>query len=142
LAPEDGALLPSDTAHRLFTEAIESALIAKGFPRVRGDSAVLVVHYHVGRRTVQDTLPSVNQPPRDGGAITAPGSWGGYGRPESVDDRTVAWEEGMLIVDVIARAQRVVAWRGVIRGEIPERADVDPAPAIRSAVERLLQEFP
>jgi hypothetical protein len=142
LAPEEGALLPTDTAHQLFTAAIESELIAKGFPRVRGDSAALVVHYHIGRRTVQDTLPAVNVPQRDGGAITAPGSWGGYGRPESVDDRTVEWEEGMLIVDVISRAQRVVAWRGAIMGEIPEAAGADPGPAIRAAVRRLLREFP
>jgi hypothetical protein len=142
LAPEEGAVFPTDSAHRMFTAAIEAELVAKGFPRVRGDSAQLVVHYHIARRTVADTLPPADAPHRDGGAITAPGSWGGYGRPETVDDRTVEWEEGMLIIDVIARAQRVVAWRGMISGEIRESAARAPGQAIGAAVRRLLREFP
>ncbi len=142
LAPEDGAIIPDDSVHRMILGAIEAELTARGFARVRGDSAQLVVHYHVGRRSVLDTLPPLGEPRRDGGAITAPGSWGGYGRPESVDDRTVEWQEGMLIVDVIARAQAVVAWRGVIAGEIREAAGRHPEPAVREAVRQLLRRFP
>lgn len=141
LAPEEGAVVPDDSVHRMILRAVEAELVARGFPRVRGDSAALVVHYHVGRRTVADTLPPVREPPRDG-VLAPPGSWGGYGRPESVDDRTVEWEEGMLVVDVISRAHRVVAWRGAIAGEIRESAGRHPEPAIREAVRRLLSRFP
>jgi hypothetical protein len=142
LAREEGAVVPDDSVHRMILGAIEAELTGRGFPRVESDASSFVVHFHVGRRSVLDTLPPLGEPRRDGGAITAQGTWGGYGRPESVDDRTVEWEEGMLIVDVLERTRGVVAWRGIIAGEIREAAGVRPEPAIRDAVRSLLRKFP
>ncbi len=142
LAREEGAVMPEDSLHRIILESIEADLTGRGFPRVESDSSRFVVHYHVGRRSVVDTLPPLGEPRQDAGAISAPGTWGGYGRPESVDDRTVAWEEGMLIVDVLERSRGVVAWRGIIAGEIREEAGVRPEAAIREAVRRLMGRFP
>lgn len=142
LAPDEGAVVPADSIHMMILAAIEAELVAKGFPKVAPESARLVVHYHVGQRTVRDTLPPPGAPRGDDGVRAAPGSWGAYGRPESVDDRTIEWEEGMLVIDAVTRPQGVVAWRGLIAGEIREEAGRHPEPGIRDAVRRLVRRFP
>jgi hypothetical protein len=86
-----------------------------------------------------DTLPPKDDPPN---VARAPGNWGRYGSPEELGARLVSWEEGMLIVDAVTVDRTIVAWRGTIAGEIPARAEVRPAVAIREAVRRLLRDFP
>jgi hypothetical protein len=141
LAFDDGAIIPTERSARLIAEAIEAELAARGFVRVATDSAEFVVHFHVGRRAVTDTVPSTR--PVDAHVVRdAPGTWGGYGRPETLDDRTMTWEEGMLIVDALTPDRRTVVWRGVIVDEIPAGAEDDPAPAIRRSVRKLLRGFP
>ena len=56
--------------------------------------------------------------------------------------RTFTWEEGMLIVDAVVPRTGIVAWRGMIAGEVPARARNAPAPAVREAVTRLMRGFP
>lgn len=136
--PEDGALVPDDSVHRMIAGAIDAALVARGYPRVRPEEAQLVVHYHVARLTVTDTLDPIRPPHRD---PTASG-WGVYGQPEMVGERTIAWDEGLLVIDVISRSHRAVAWRGAIAGRIGPAAERDPEPAIREAVRRLIARFP
>ncbi len=142
LAPHDGAVTPPDSIARLIAAAIERELQAKGYPRTSGDLAQFVVHYHVGRRTVVDTLPPRDDAVTTAGGARQPGMWGGYGRPEELDDRTITWDEGMLIVDVLPRDRSTVAWRGAIIGEIPPRAERDVAPALSRAIRQLLRGFP
>lgn len=145
LARDDGALTPPDSVARLITGAIERELVAHGHARVAPESADFVVHYHVGRRSVTDTLPWPERGARGAEARpggTAGGSWGAFGQPEEIGGRAVTWDEGMLIIDVLPREGRRVAWRGVISGEIPAAAASRPADAIRSAVRRVLRDFP
>lgn len=139
LAPDDGAVMPTDSIADVLRSAIEAELTARGYPRAAADSAAFVVHFHLGRRSVTDTMP-----PRDASPTGTDrrGDWGGYGQPESVRGRAVTWEEGMLIVDVLPRDRHTVAWRGLIMGEIPPSAERRPADAIRAAVRRLLRDFP
>lgn len=142
LAPHDGALTPPDSIARIIASAIENELTSAGFPRAYGDSAQFVVHYHVGRRTVVDTLPPRDDPSSMAGGIRQPGSWGGYGRPEDLEDRTITWDEGMLIVDVLPRDRRTVAWRGAIVGEVSPAAARAAGPALRAAIRQLMRGFP
>jgi len=136
-APRDARIQPADSIVQMIADAIEVDLTGRGFPRVAAGEAAFVVHFHAGRRTMVDTL----RPRED--ASPAPGVWvGGYGRPEVVGDRVVAWQEGMLVVDVLPRDRRTVVWRGIIADEIPEAAERNPRPAIREAVARLMRGFP
>lgn len=140
LAPHDGGVVAPDTIARMIADAIEIELAGAGYRRTTYDSAQFVVHYHVARRTVVDTLPP-REPPRTapGGGI---GTWSGYGRPEDLGANEVTWDEGMLIVDVLPRDARAVAWRGLIAGIIPASAEHDAAPALRDAIRRLMRGFP
>ena len=142
LTREQGANLPPDSTARLISATIERALVAKGFPRTSPESARFIVHYHVGRRQVSDTLPPRDDPTNPGGAVRMPGSWGGYGSPEELAERTVTWQEGMLVVDALTPDGRIVVWRGTIAGEIPAKAETRPEQAIGEAVSRLLRGFP
>ncbi len=141
LSPREGGRVAADTAARRIMDAIEAELVAKGFPKVAAESARFLVHFHVGQRTVVDTLPPRDDPSAPG-AMRAPGAWGGYGRPEDIAERRIEWEEGMLVIDAVTVDRGIVAWRGLIAGEIPPEATVRPEPAIREAVRRLLRGFP
>jgi hypothetical protein len=142
LTRTQGAIVPEDAQARLIASAIEAELLAQGFPRTSPESAQFLVHYHVGRRSVTDTLPPRDDPSTSGGVSRAPGAWGGYGSPEELADRTVTWEEGMLVIDALTPDRKVVAWRGMIAGEIPAKAETRPEAAIRESVKRLLRGFP
>ncbi len=139
LAVADGAIAVPDSLASTFRGAIERALAAKGFARTVPESAQFLIHYHVARRAVADTLPPRDDPPP---GVRAPGTWGGYGRPEEIAERTVSWTEGVLIIDALRPDDGVVAWRGIIAGEVPARAESHAAPAIDEAVRRLLKGFP
>jgi hypothetical protein len=138
LAADDGAIMPADSLANDLRAAIEAELTTRGYPRAAPDSAAFIVHYHVGRRRVTDTLPPRDRPPTG----DRRGDWTGYGQPETVEGRAVTWEEGMLIVDMLPRDRSTVAWRGVIAGEIPAAAERRPSDAIRAAVRRLMRDFP
>lgn len=141
LTRADGAVHPADSVSRAIRAAVEAELVAKGFPLAPAESAQLRLHFHVGQRHVSDTLPPRDDPAAQGG-VRAPGEWGGYGRPEDLASRTVTWEEGMLVVDAILVDRGIVAWRGLIAGEIPPEAMNRPGLAIREAVKRLMRGFP
>lgn len=142
LPPHDGGVVPADSIARIIASALEQELAGAGFPRTTADSAQFIVHYHVARRTVTDTLPPRGDTRGIVGGERAPGTWGAYGRPEELDDRTITWDEGMLIVDVLPRDRSVVAWRGAIAGEIAPGAARNAAPALREAIRRLMRGFP
>jgi hypothetical protein len=116
----------------IITEAIAQGLEARGFTRTSPDSAQFLVHFHLARRDIVDTIPTAT-PPQD---------WGRYGNPEQMRDRTVSWQEGLLVIDALTADGRTVAWRGIIYGEVRPEAERDPTSAIRSAVEQLLAKFP
>lgn len=141
-APRGTARIAPDSIQGMIAEAIEQELEARGFARVPADQAQFVVHFHVAQRTIVDTLPPRDDPNRAGGERPPAGSWGGYGRPEDFGNRVVAWEEGMLVVDVLPRDRAVVAWRGIIADEILPDDERDPRRAIGDAVRRLLKRFP
>ncbi len=140
LSAREGAVTPPDSITRALREAIETTLAAKGFARTTPDSAQFLVHYHVGQRLVTDTLPPRDDPSPVG--VRAPGTWGGYGSPEQLAERTVTWTEGALVIDALVPPSGVVAWRGLIAGEVPARAESRATPAIREAVRRVLRGFP
>ena len=142
LTLREGALIPEDSVARLISDAIEHELVNRGFPRVRAESAQFIVHFHIGQRLVTDTVPPTDDRDGPGGVRTAPGRWGGYGTPEELQRHTFSWEEGMLIVDAVVPQPRVLAWRGIIAGEVPERARRAPAAAVGEAVKRLMRGFP
>lgn len=141
LAREAGDVEPTPAVAQLLTDAITTALEARGFRATTADSAEFFVHFHLGLRVVTDTLLPRESPDRGlGGADGS--SWGVYGRPEEMRDRTVTWREGMLIIDAVRVANGSVAWRGLIADEVlPEVAD-DPSAALRKAVQRLFSDFP
>ena len=135
----EGARTPPDSVAWMLRTAIETELTAKGHALTTPDSAQFLVHYHVAQRAITDTLPVRDDPP---GIVRAPGNWGRYGNPEELDARLITWQEGVLVIDALTAERGVVAWRGTIAGEIPAKAEVRPAPAIREAVRRLLRDFP
>jgi hypothetical protein len=132
-------MLPADSIAAMIRSAVESELRAKGFALAAPESAQFLVHYHVGMRAHTDTLPPRDDPP---GIVRAPGTWGRYGNPEELDARIVTWQEGLLVLDAVTAERGIVAWRGTIAGEVPAKAEVAPATAIREAVRRLLRDFP
>ena len=142
LKREQGALIPEDSTARRISAAIEAELVARGFPVVRPEQAQFLVHFHVARRTVIDTLPPRDDPQATGGVVRAPDAWGVYGNPEELAERLVSWEEGTLVIDALTPDRRIVAWRGIIAGEVPVKAETRPDAAIREAVRRLLRGFP
>lgn len=141
LTAAEGSRLPADSVADLIRAAVEAELAAKGYARTQPESAQFVMHFHVGQRFVVDTV-APRDDPRTAGAVRSSGGWGGYGDPEDIAERTVTWQEGMLIVDAIEPMRNIVAWRGTIAGEIPARAETRPGPGIRAAVKRLLRDFP
>ncbi len=141
LSTAEGARVPADSIARVIRAAIETELTAKGYARTAPESAQFVVHFHVGQRYVTDTV-APRDDPRAPGAVRSTGGWGGYGDPEDIAERTVSWQEGMLIIDAIEPTRNIVSWRGIIAGEIPAKAERQPAPGIREAVRRLLRGFP
>jgi Domain of unknown function (DUF4136) len=139
LTAAEGAMTPPDSVARMIQEAVDAELASQGFRRTSIDSAQFLVHFHVGQRAVTDTLPPRDDPPS---VTRAPEYWGRYGTPEELGERLVSWEEGMLVIDAVTADRGIVAWRGMIAGEIPARAEMRPAAAIREAVRRLLRDFP
>lgn len=136
-----GELEPSRQVHDLLTGAITDGLEARGFPLTTADSAEFFVHFHIARREHVDTLPPANTPRTvDDRDRNEP--WGHYGNPERFPDRTMVWQEGLLVVDALSADGRHVSWRGIIHGEVKPEAAQEPSRAIRSAVDRLLAQFP
>lgn len=109
---------------------------------MRPGQAQILVHYHVARHTVIDTLPRRDDPSTTGAEVRTPNGWCAYGDPDELARRTITWEEGTLIIDALASDGRIVAWRGIIAGEVPAEAETRPSSAIRHAVRRLLRGFP
>jgi hypothetical protein len=142
LTREQGATIPDDSTARRIRAAIEAELVAKGFPVASADQAQFVVHFHVARRSVTDTLPPPEDPSATGGVIRARDGWGAYGNPEELAQRLVSWEEGTLVIDALTPDRGIVVWRGIIAGEVPVKAETRPDAAIREAVRRLLRGFP
>jgi hypothetical protein len=142
LLPHEGGVTPDDSIARFIASAIERELTAAGFPRTSIDSAQFVVHYHVAARTVTDTFPRRDTRPAGTDPDRTIGTWSGYGRPEELDASVITWEEGMLVVDVLPKDRSVVAWRGMIAGEIKPDAARRAAPAISEAIRRLMKGFP
>lgn len=134
--------MPEDSVARRISRAIEAELVAKGFPLVSSDQAQILVHFQVARRNVTDTPPPREDPSTSGGVVRTSDSWGAYGDPEELAQRTISWQEGTLVVDALTPDRGIVAWRGIIAGEIPEKAETRPGAAIREAVRRLLRGFP
>ncbi len=128
---------PPDTIADILATALEEALGARGFPRVAPESAAFFVHFHVAQRLVTDTLPPRSEPDPDRIA----GRWGAYGRPEELDGRIVTWTEGTLVIDMM-NPKGIVAWRGIIAGEVEDEVARDPRSAIHAGVARLLDRFP
>jgi hypothetical protein len=141
LAPEQGDVAPTEPVARAIAAAIEAELTQRGYRRTSVDSAAFVVHFHLGRREVVDTVAA---PTRNPGTVTDrdPQSWGHYGSPETMGTRTVTWQEGMLIIDALTVADGKLAWRGVIVGEIKPSTQNETTAAIEAAVARLIAKFP
>lgn len=135
-----GEVVPTADVHGIMSDAIVQGLEARGFRLTTPDSAQFFVHFHAARRLVVDTMPRVDAPRSVGDRD--PQDWGRYGDPEQIRDRTMTWEEGLLVVDALTADGRKVAWRGVIYGEVKPQAERDPTSAIRAAVEKLLAQFP
>ncbi len=139
-ARTQGELLPPADVHIILSDAITQGLEARGFHLPTADSAEFFVHFHVAQREVVDSLP-----PLGSGRVIGdrePSEWGRYGGPEEIRDRTMRWQEGLLVIDALTADGRHVAWRGIISGEVKPEAARDPAAPIRGAVERLLAQFP
>jgi hypothetical protein len=141
LAPEQGDIAPTEPVAQAIVTSIEDALAARGYRRTALDSATFVVHFHLGRREVVDTIPITNDSPR---TVTDrdPQNWGRYGSPEAMGARTTTWQEGMLIVDALTVADGKLAWRGIVVGEIRPDVENEPTAAIKAAVGRLFSRFP
>lgn len=135
-----GEVVPPPDIHDRLRDAIAQGLEARGFRLTTPDSAEFFVHFHLARREVVDTMPPLGAPRAVGDRD--PQDWGRYGDPEQMRDRTMTWQEGLLVVDALTADGRHVAWRGIIYGEIKPQAERDPTNAIRGAVERLLAQFP
>lgn len=140
LSAAQGNVNPDADVTIAMMDAITANLEAKGFRLTTVDSAQFFVHFHLGQREIVDTLPPLHETrgvtDRDGQG------WGRYGDPESVRQRTMVWQEGMLIVDVLTGDGRSVAWRGIISGEVKTAARENPRAAVTTAVGKLLAEFP
>ncbi len=135
-----GEVVPPPDIHDRISDAIAQGLEARGFRLTTPDSADFFLHFHLARREVVDTMPPLGAPRAVGDRDRQ--DWGRYGDPEQMHDRTMTWQEGLLVVDALTADGRHVAWRGIIYGEIKPQAERDPTSAIRGAVERLLAQFP
>ncbi|MCU0635955.1 MAG: DUF4136 domain-containing protein [Gemmatimonadaceae bacterium] len=127
---------------RAFIErAIDQELRAKGFVRTAPESAQFLVHYHLGIRTVVDT---VRQRSGECGATPCtPFVWGHWGRPEVAPGREVEYQDGSLMIDVMDRASGRLAWRGLAEGDAsPSRTSAERERRVTKGVARLLRDFP
>ncbi|HRN52092.1 MAG TPA: DUF4136 domain-containing protein [Gemmatimonadaceae bacterium] len=135
-----GEVTPPPELHDRLSDAITQGLEARGFRLTTPDSAEFFVHFHLASREVVDTIPPLGAPRAVGDRD--PQDWGRYGDPEQLRNRTMSWQEGLLVVDALSADGRHVAWRGIVYGEVKPEATQDPTSAIRGAVERLLAQFP
>jgi len=141
LTVDQGDVAPTEPVALAIANAIEAELVARGYRRTSPDSAQIVLHFHLGRREVVDTVQPTTGTPR---TVTDrdPQNWGRYGSPETMGTRTMTWQEGMLIVDALTMADGKLAWRGIIVGEIKPSVQNEPTAAIKDAVGRLFTQFP
>ena len=137
-AAERDPTLVTDSVRGRIERAIDAELAAKGFRKVAFSDADLIVHYHIGMERKVDTVRTAS-PCGPKPCADAQMEWGYWGSPEQ-QNREVAYAEGSLMVDVLARPSLTVAWRGTIAGEV--RANSSSDEHIRKGVARLLAKFP
>lgn len=107
--------------------AVDRELSAKGYAKVPLEEADFLVAYHVTREGRMQ-LHTMGGP-----------GWGWGGTTTHVEK----YEEGTLILDVIASDGRMLLWRGTATARIDESAGAEKREKrINEAVRRMLQRFP
>ncbi len=130
----------NDSIRARIERAIDAELERKGFRKSSFDDAQLIVHYHVGVQDKVDTIPVEYAGQCNTIPCPAPRyGWGYWGVPESAV-REIAYEEGTLMLDFLARPSLKLAWRGLVRAEVTP-ASADEA-RIRKGIARVLRDFP
>jgi hypothetical protein len=132
IRPQGEQMQISALTVRLIREAIEGELAAKGYRMVGvAADADFVVAFTVGAR---DRLSTESYP----APYRGPWSWGWEGRYLDVQ----TYREGTLSIDIFDGESRQPVWHGWARKTITSADTDDPGPVIKSAVARILREFP
>jgi hypothetical protein len=114
---------PGSLVHGRVRLAVESELLAKGYPRVDAEEADMWVRPYAALGQRIEAEPAYDY------------RW--HGRELRV------YDEGTIVIDMVAAKDHRLVWRGSARGAV----DVDATPEerearVRHAVREILEEFP
>jgi hypothetical protein len=110
--------------------AVDRSLQSKGFRKLEKGQPDFIVVVHAG-------VTEKMQVYQHGGWYR--GWWGPYGGYTSVSHYT----EGTLVVDIVDRTEKELAWRGMATGVVRPQSDPESVQEdIQYAIEEILYEFP
>jgi hypothetical protein len=110
--------------------AVDNSLQSKGFQKLETGQPDFIVLVHAG-------VTEKMQVSHYGGWYR--GWWGPYGGGTTVSH----YKEGTLVVDIVDRVEKELAWRGMASGVVRSQSDPESAQEdIQYAIEEILYEFP
>jgi hypothetical protein len=123
-AKEGGAdpIATSTIVHQRIHNSINKTLATKGYKMVDDPTqADFCVRYYLGVKT-----ETSYQTTTSGAGMYGPGygyGWGGYGGGIATSTTTpIQTNVGGLLVDLVQRTSGKLAWRGVLKGDVPDEA--------------------
>ncbi|VAX18294.1 hypothetical protein MNBD_IGNAVI01-378 [hydrothermal vent metagenome] len=138
-APKDDELVKYPLVRKRVVIAVDKALAAKGFTKVKNGNADFVVIIHAGTKERMQ-LNTYNYGGYGYGRYGY--GWGGYGGMSTTD--VSYYDEATLIVDIADAKKKELVWRGTGTG-IVRKPPADQAEAqenINNVIHQIMRDFP
>lgn len=137
--PKTGdARLDDQFANNRIRTAVEQTLLAAGYSRAQKTSADFLLAYHLGiQRKIQSSGPSTGV----GLGVGRSGRYGSIGFSTGSD--VESYDEGLLVLDVLAPDGKTLLWRGKGTRTVDVHAKPEKKTKhIQAMVEKILKQFP
>lgn len=138
--PGDDIRVNNERTRKMVRQAVEQSLEEKGFTRVEGQQADLLVAWFgaIKTKVKSESIEHFYSPYGYGSLYKDP-----YWNSQPATFNVSEYEEGTLIIDVLDPAKQRLLWRGIGTGEVVEG---QPEETVRknltNAVKQILEKFP
>lgn len=138
--------IDNDIIRGRIENAVNSALIAKGYRQADPSTADLLVSYHIGLQNRTDTQVTTMGGMRPGGVACGVRGciggygWGMYGAPMDVDVRNINYVEGTMMLNLTDRQSGQLAWRATSQRRL-DHSDADQA-SVNAIVTDMVRSLP